>query len=435
MTDTHRCIAVDNCRKRENDGGPAFTEHPNTLCPGCRTRIEQAVHQLPRDWTELRDTLGERATNTGSKIRSSPTAAILISTRKDTLMDAIVDMADRAAAIVSDALHTEQPGARRKIPDQADRGSIAWCAAHHARPHGHRALTDAIDIIEPNIDLLAAAPPEPALVWKKPQRCDDHARLIDSAETTKSDDLVRRAYAAAGTCDDCNGWGRWGQERELVEYSGLQIALELVELHNQTRAELGLTRLRHRFPMPCPRCGNRVGRDDGQTIITCDDRTTCKATWTEREYQFLAGLITRERLDMEILKWLLAEAYSRLDTLQARANILKGSPDETRLAGAGTIILEHVVEITDAHPTPTQRAIATDREATEQRQTTEDNWNWQNEIPYRPPKPKPKTARTQVGSPIPASSLTTLVDIDPDAVLNGDARCRDCNMIHAGACP
>lgn len=426
----HRCIADNGCRRRDDDGG-ALTEHANTLCPACLTRIESAIGQLPRDWQELRAALGDRAATTGAKIRSTPTPAIPISTRKEALMAAIVDMADRAAAIVSDALHTGQP------------------ATYHGRGFptaAQRTLAVSMAITEPNVDLLALAPAEPALVWKKPHRCDTHQHLIGHTEAiladakpdelTKAHEHVRRAYAAAGACDDCNGWGQWGQERELIEMSGLDIALELVELHNQTRAELGKTRLRHRYPMPCPRCGNRVGRDDGETIITCDDRTTCRSTWTEREYKFLAGLITQERLDMEILKWLLTEAYSRLDDAQRRLDMITAADaNALQLPGAGIIIAEAIRQAIDGHQTPAQRAIATDRKATEQRQVDEDNWNWRNETPYRPPKPKRRKATRPVTTPMSASSLTTLTDTD--AAINGSrpANLCSCNMVHAGDCP
>lgn len=452
-TAVHRCIAAAACRKPDTADDTrqgALTEHANTLCPPCRTHIEAAVHQLPRDWAELRHALGEHTHTTGSKIRSTPTPATPISTRKEALMAGIVDMADRAAAVVSNTLHTGQPSARRRPHPEAVLGSIAWCAAQNARPDDAQTVAAAIAIVEPDVELLAAAPPEPALVWKKPHRCDTHHELIETADANcrqtaeaispswdadisalaVAQKQLAAAFALAGGCDDCNGWGQFGQERELVELSGLDIALALVELHNQARAELGLTRLRHRYPMPCPRCGTRVGRDDGQTIITCDDRDTCRASWTEREYQFLAGLITQERLDMEILKWLLAESYWRLDDTQRRINLITSADAAAlNLPGAGAIIVEAVRQALDGHPTPEQRVIATDRQATEQRQTTEDNWNWSNETPYRPPKPKPKKATPPSGPPIHPGSLTMLIDTIVDVVTNGDARCRDCNLI------
>ncbi|BBC67290.1 hypothetical protein MMRN_41860 [Mycobacterium marinum] len=344
----HRCLAGSACREATTgDAGRlgATTITPNTLCPACDSYFTHAIRQLPRDWAELRNALGERSNTTGTKIRSTPTPAIPISTRKEALMAAIVDMTDRAAAIVSDRLHTGQP------------------ATYHGRgipTHAEHVVRASIAIVEPNIDLLISAPAETMMIWAKPARCDTHTRLIVALEEriasetrpkerATAQNQLTRAHHTAGACDDCNGWGHYGQERTLVERSGLDIALELVELHNQTRAELGKTRLRHRYPMPCPRCGGRVGRDDGHTIITCD-RDTCRASWTEREYQFLAGLITRERLDMEILKWLLAEAYTRLDDAQQRLNKL--TPEDLALPGAGLVIAEAMNQAIAGHPTP-----------------------------------------------------------------------------------
>ncbi|WP_373234019.1 hypothetical protein [Mycobacterium marinum] len=415
----HSCLAGPACRSSTGRQG-ATTIAPNTLCPACNTHITNAVRQLPNDWAQLRNALGERSSTTGTKIRSTPTPAIPISTRREALMAAIVDMTDRAAAIVSDRLHTGQP------------------ATYHGRgipTHAQHVVRTSVAIVEPNIDLLAAAPAEPMMVWAKPQRCDTHQHLIGHAEAVlaeakphqieRATQSVRSAYAAAGACDDCNGWGRHGQERQLIDMSGGQLAQQLVDLHNQARAELGHTRLRHNYPMPCPRCGARVGRDDGQTIITCDNRDTCRASWTEREYQFLAGLITRERLDMEILKWLLAEAYARLDDVQARISKITAADTATlTLPGAAEIIVEAVRQATNGHQTPAERAIATDRKATQERQTADDNWAWRNETPYRPPKPKPRKATRQAGPPI--EEL-----VNPEQATNA---CRQCNLIHRGQC-
>lgn len=310
----------------------------------------------------------------------------------------IVETAERAAAAVSEQLHAEPPDPRRKAPhrQRIDGGddapefpgedSVAWNATEAVTPQAFQSLEASLRMTEPNIELLAVAPVE--------------------------------AH---------NVWGKFGETRELVELSGIDIALQLVELHHQTRAELGLTRLRHRYPMPCPRCGGRVGRDDGQTIVTCDDRHDCKSSWTEREYQFLAGLITRERLDMEINKYLLGEAYSRLDDVQRRLNMLTEA--DLMLPGAGLLIFEAMRQAIDGHLPPDGRTVATDRKATEQRQTVEDTWTWQNETPYSPPKPKPRRRLTSADP-----QLSTMVEIDQDAVINGDPRCRECNLIHRGVC-
>lgn len=446
MSDAHRCIADRDCCRGEyvNDRRQgALIEVDGTLCDACHTRIGSAIRQLPRDFAELASSLGDRAASTGQRIRSTPTPAIPISTRKQSLMGEIVDAADRAAAVISDRLRTEQPTGRRKRPQEALPGSIAWCAAEHARPDPHRALTAAVAITQPNVDILAAAKPEPALIWSKPCRCGTHKRAIVIAEAmlehaakpadlAAARDAIRRAYAAAGACDDCNGWWSHGQQRELVDISGLDIALQLVDLHNQARAELGFTRLRHKYELPCPNCGSDVGRDDGTTIVDCK---TCESSWTEREYKFLVGLVLHERLDMEITKYLLAEAYERLDKVAELVEKSEKLGDDTlELPGAGKILNDFVRAAIEGHQPPDKRVPATDREAAAERQNDDDNWTFGNEPRYKRPKIKNRPAPKTVENPIHPQSLTTLIDIDEDAVINGDPRCRQCNMIHAGDC-
>ncbi|MFV8317051.1 hypothetical protein [Mycobacterium sp. 23] len=470
---TLRCLASPNCRNAVTIDGQrlgAMNEQPHTLCPACDKAIHSAIRQLPRDWAELRAALGERSTTTGAKVNSTPTPAMPISARKEALMAAIVDLTDHAADIVSEQLDIQRASALRKPPADAEEGSIAWNAAEHTQAEPQKTLAAAIALIEPHIELLAAAPEQPTLAWQSPSRCAFHAAWIESAERQLAQsmkmpgladaepktirkflrtkfrlkakhpakvrgylDALNDAYRSAGGCEHCGGWCNDGQAREVIEHTGAEILQQLINLHHQARAELGHTRLRHRYPMPCPRCGGRVGRDDGQTIVTCDDRDQCKSSWTEREYQFLAGLITRERYDMEITKYLLAEAYARLDDIQRRLGKL--TPADLALPGAGVIIAEAIRQAIDGHKTPEQRAITTNRKATEQRQDAEDTWAWGgNETRYQRPKPRPKKARRPAGPPIHPSSLLTVIDTDETAALNGRLKCPDCNLIHPGDC-
>ncbi len=468
-----RCLAGPNCRNAvtiDSHRLGAMNEHPNTLCPACDKAISSAIRQLPRDWAELRAALGERSTTTGAKVNSTPTPAMPISARKEALMTAIVDLTDHAADIVSEQLDIQRGSALRKPPADAEEGSIAWNAAEHTRAEPQKTLAAAVALIEPHIELLAAAPEQPTLAWKPPRRCAFHAAWIEAAERQLAHamkmpgladaepkairkflrtkfrlkakhpakvrnnlDALNDAYRSAGGCENCGGWCNDGQAREIIEHTGAEILQQLINLHHQARAELGHTRLRHRYPMPCPRCGGRVGRDDGQTIVTCDDRDQCKSSWTEREYQFLAGLITRERYDMEITKYLLAEAYARLDDVQRRLDKL--TDDDLALPGAGVIIAEAIRQAIAGHKTAADRAISTSRKDTQERQNTEDTWAWgPNEPRYQRPKPKPKKATRPAGPPIHPSSLLTVIDTDEHAALNGRLKCADCNLIHPGDC-
>lgn len=462
----HRCLAGADCRhaqqlEKRRQGAP--TDKPNTLCPPCLTHISSAIRQLPDDWAELRQALGERATNTGQRVHSTPTPAIPISTRKEAIMAAIVETADRAAAVVADQLDTEQPTGRRKTaPEITVKGQITGprpgTPADHAedavRPTAWQAIAAAIAITEPNIALLATAPPEPALVWKRPTRCDVHERLITAAEdafsaATKPRDIaaarerLNHAYHAAGVCEDCGGWCNNGQARELIEQSGIQIALALVELHNQARAELGLTKLRHRYRFPCPDCGGRIYRNDGESIVYCENDP--KHTRTEREYKLVAGQLMTKMAYMEIREYFLAEAYWRLDRVQRLIDIVDNDPKADTDPRIGRMILDHLKGIlTDGapdkddkpipHQTPQQRVAGTDRKSAIERQVDEDNWTWRNEPRYQKPNPKRRKATRPADAPhIHAASLTTLTDINENAATHGK-KCAECNLQHAGEC-
>lgn len=423
----HSCLAGPACRSSTGRQG-ATTITPNTLCPACNTHITNAIRQLPNDWAQLRNALGERSSTTGTKIRSTPTPAIPISTRREALMAAIVDMTDRAAAIVSNQLHTGQP------------------ATYHGRgipKHPEHTVRVSVALVEPNINRLAQAPAEPMLIWAKPRRCHIHTRLIAAADdaltaattpaaTEKAYKRIGRAHAIAGVCDDCNGWGNYGQAREQVEMTGSELLLELVDLHNQARAELGHTRLRHTYTMPCPDCGDRVYRNDGESIVQCEGNT--KHTRTEREYKVLTGLSLEERVTMAHHKFWLAEAYWRLDRLQSLVDKMTGD-ERVDLPGAGSLILEQLAAIlTDGapdedgnsipHQSQKQRATGTDKYSALQRQVDEDNWTWRSEKPYQKPKRKPRKATRQAGPLI--EEL-----VNPEQATNA---CRQCNLVHRGQC-
>lgn len=390
---THDCLAGPACHAGKTIAGqrrPATTEQPDTLCPACSKRITDAIRQLPRDWQELRDALGDRTISDGPKINSTPEPVILVNARREALMANITETAVRAAELVADALNADSP-----FPNYGRRGYPAR-EAH--------SLKKAVRLVEPNTDLLANAPTSEHLIWNA------------------------RGYAL--DYDD--------NPFTVAELSGIDITLQLVDLHHQTRSELGKTRLRHRYAMPCPHCGGRVGRDDGQTVVDCDK---CESSWTEREYKFLAGLIVDERQDMEITKYLLAEAYWRLDRIAKLVNTGAQLNDGTlELPGAGKILNDFIAQALDGHKPPADRVIATTKTITAQRQDDEDTWQWGDRpTAYKPPKPKRKRQRTtHAAGPaqhIHPGSTTTLVDIDEALDTIRGLVCPQCNIVHAGECP
>lgn len=390
--DSHRCIAGPACRNAERIDGQrhgALTADPHTLCDPCTRHIADCARQLPYDYSMLAASLGERSSDTTEFVRSTPTPAMPISAGAEAIMAAICEIADRAAAVVSEALGSEQPDGRRHLPDidirrdvaaklgitpgkrPAAVGTVALRVHDDTRPDPYDKLLADTRLVEPHIDLLTAAPAEPHLVWARPRRCDRHTALIDSAAALikimppgRDKQLAQTEHAAAcraaADCDDCNGWGPNGQARAFTELTGYDIAAQIRDIHHQTRAHLGHTRLRNHFTMPCPAvnaqgiyCGaTTVGHDDGSDWVNC---TTCGVQWLEDEWDFLSTLI--KDWEIEVLRWLLAEAYWRLDTLAAGADAIRDDP-RLNEPGSGTFVLEGIDIILNAgegHKPPNRR--------------------------------------------------------------------------------
>jgi hypothetical protein len=400
-TELHRCLAGPACRQAEKIDGKrhgARTIEAHALCDACTKHIADCARQLPSDYRMLAESLGERRSDTTEFVKSTPTPAIPINAGAEAIMSAICEIADRAAAVVSDQLKTEQPTGRVRLPDidikpevaeklgitpgkrPASVGTVALRTHDDSRPAPISALIANSRLIEPNIDVLAEAPAESHFVWERPQRCAQHDTLITSAEAwlsiapphdrDKAKDELTDALRKAGACDDCNGWStdhRWGQARGSAVYTGLDIAQQIRDIHHQARAHLGHTRLRLHYTMPCPAvdkhgyyCGAlTLGRNDGSDWVDC---TTCGTQWTEREYDWLKTQIAGDK-EIEMLRWLLAEAYWRLDTLQRGANAIRNDPrlDEP---GSGQFVLDGIdiiLNAGDGHQPPDKRQTTPDR--------------------------------------------------------------------------
>lgn len=457
MTDTTlRCITGPWCRAAETINATRYgmvTGTPDTLCEYCETHIAKCCTELLTDYDELSTALGDRHASTTEFVKTSGAApAIPISIAKEALMGEIVDILERAAELVSTALGTDQPDARRNLPKVRNRdgkyvdpeaGSVAANSTDHVRPDAVQRMRAWSAIVEPNITTLATAPEQDVMVWARPKRCDFHTAAVElaeqalknartAAETADAETNLRTARHLAAHCDDCGAWDNWGQAGHLITTTGLDVAKAIVDIHNRVRAELGKTRLRHKYDLPCPRCGSKVGRDDGTTIISCDNES-CRASWTEREFKFLQGLII-EGQETEILKWLLAEAYLRLDRIRDGADKITGDPalEDPR---SGILVLDTVTTILDGHLRPAERKIASDRAEAAARQIEEDNWSWRNESTYRPPRKKRRPKPPYSGPRIKTSSLTTVADTtEPPTTFNRAQVCGHCNEIHAGDC-
>jgi hypothetical protein len=416
----HRCIAAGACRAAR-DGQPALTIDDGVLCDACRTNFEQCVKRLPSDYHMLGAALGEHQSASGDFVRSSPTPAMPISAAAEAVMADIAEILDIAATMVAEQLDIDTPTARRntapKAPVPDENGKLKYIPPERNSVADHaETLTVTVDriqtidacvrLVEPHIDLLAQAPATEVYLWTTPRRCDTHTEQVQAAEAALAQalnmpgadtatpkaisthlraafrkrsrkgglpftekqaaalDPLQRAHRAAANCDTCNAWDtdpQYGQARDLQPLSGLDVLHRIRNTHHRARAHLGHTRLRHHYDMPCPaytRDGNycgapTVGRDDGTEWVNC---TTCGTQWTEREYDWLKTLIAGDK-EIDMLRWLLAEAYWRLDQLQHGVEVAKADP-AIDAPGAGRYLLEGIERILEAghgHQTPDQR--------------------------------------------------------------------------------
>lgn len=334
--EAHRCASGRTCVNadvREFDPitgrpirkGAVVADEP--LCRGCMMRLESAVNHMLDDYDRLSDAIGDSVAGGGDKVHLTRDAAIPLNTAAEALMSRIHDSTTRAAEMVAAEMNMT---------------GRAW------PPNQRLALDRAVKMLAPTLQVLIYIEPQAHHVWDRIPSGDD-------------------------------GWDQNGQPTTIVELSGLDMARELVEINRLVGVQLGKSRLRHHFSMPCPAydykkrryCGAMtVGRDDGADRVNC---STCGTAWTEVEYGFLTGLVVSEikqREENDMLRFLLAEAYWRLDTLRRLAEALQemdveavvndGPEKAAELVGLITSQLSMVLTMGEApHSRPEERRTAT----------------------------------------------------------------------------
>lgn len=291
--DPHRCASGASCVNpdlRETDPetgkairrGAVIVADDGPLCDGCYARLQTAVKFMPKDWLRLKASLGERFGADSDRVHQTRSPGIPLNTAVEALMCRIVEVTDLAASMVESEMRiTKRPASEYRSRQLAT-------------------VDGAVKRLDGTLDVLLDAPAQPMNVWGRIPSGDE-------------------------------GWDdKIGQPRELVEMDGLDVAAEIVRVNREVGRLLGKSRLRHHYSMPCPAldkkgryCGAfTVGRDDGEARVNC---TTCGASWNDAEYDFLSGLVLDEiqlREENDMLRYLLAEAYWRLDSLQLRADAL-----------------------------------------------------------------------------------------------------------------
>lgn len=308
---TARCKAgVDRCWSTSLDG--AGEKHAGVvaaegrLCDKCARHAERVVDGLLDDWDALEVLLGVSARSEGQRVAYTPTPGIPLNVEAEARQVELLELADIAAEMITGA-----------VKEWCDRDGHPIPAADAYRPpRQQRAhLAAAVDIIADNFATLLAVPAEPVLRWDR----SGERRGEEPAEYRKAGPRTYIGLDADGNELDGRG-GRW------LELSGVDVALEIWQVHGKVRGMFGARQrdMRRRMPMPCHGCGNRtLYREYGQELIKC---TTCPPNsdagrgWTEEQYNRLAGL---SRFHMQVVKEdevkELAEAVRRAEDAEARA--------------------------------------------------------------------------------------------------------------------
>jgi hypothetical protein len=396
---SHLCLRGRACRATDP---PAIVEAAGTLCPPCLRHLRSVVKQLPEHWLALHANIGDHAPSGDRdrrvRIRSTRTPPSPVNTARDALAAAIVEAADHAAGIISDILRRQPQPKDAYVGSRMPPGRRRDSTRFRCNEYGW--LKTSVRLIEPNLELLV-----------------EH----------RDDDLLWTMQ-----------WPEDGGDitgAELQQVTGLAVIEQLTVLHNRARAELGKQVLRHRYSLPCPRCGGEVGRLDGEAIITCAPHLGgCGAAWTEREYKWFVGLVAREEME-NVTNWLLAEAYWRLDQMQNITDTLQAMPDVINQAGAGDIILAELQKRLSDHVRPAVRDASTHGDATA-RQDADEQWEWANEPRYKRPRRKAVRKAGPVDHPIAVVSRSTVSE-DPDYTGTETvdrAKLCHCNTVHAGEC-
>ena len=266
VVEVSRCASGRACRAAETVDGrrtAAVVADGRQLCESCTGEARRAFARLPHDWLKLKASLADTGGGAGEKVRSTPTPAAPINVAAEALMARIVDCVKRGDATVREVMGMD-------VMAGSGRGSRAE----------YRFLTAATMRIVPNVDRLIGAPE--GAYWR------GHVGLA---------------------------------------WSGVDVALMALDVRRRVRQHLGETRQREVLHLPCPRCNARAlvrevedrrrwtSATDGVAtpeVIRC---AACEGEWTEAEYRWLSRMVLseRERKEIRVLEWLLAEATWQRD--------------------------------------------------------------------------------------------------------------------------
>jgi len=210
------------------------------LCRSCRTRVERVIREAPADVHLLGRLLGATGEGGGERVRGSRELTTPLRLGIDALRGHIDFELSYWAEVLS-----------------AELGS-PWDSQMHTRSRTAARVQQAAAYLLPRVDALIKLGPQERYAW------------------TQDGELVR----------DADG------ECEVVERSGLEGALRLVELHHRVRHATGRTHLVHRLTPACPWCDQcTLVRHNGSDTVECE---SCGRLIPERHYSWFVGVLVEQ---------------------------------------------------------------------------------------------------------------------------------------------
>ncbi|ORA25186.1 hypothetical protein [Mycobacterium aquaticum] len=291
MTELHRCVVpAGRCLGTELDNRgtkhAAIVTADGQLCEKCIRHVSKIFKRLEDDWDALEVLMGEKQSQQGVRVSYTSSPGVPLNTDAEAKQVLMLELVDLAADIVAAAIDKDYtPPVKRSLR-----------------------LQTGVDLVHPNLSVLLEAPADWVLRW-------DRSGEVHGEEPTEYVKLGPGKYQ--GLDRDGNELDGTGGRHVLM--SGVDIALELWGLHDLIRGMYGARKRdqRREYPMPCHGCGRRaLHREYGTDLIHCS-KCPPNSQWgrgfTEDDYHRLAGftkfhLKVQEEADMELLKWLLAEA-------------------------------------------------------------------------------------------------------------------------------
>lgn len=236
----HPCSEPGGCGhthrvKTQRTGTPIMAARG--LCVTCQRVVTDAITELPRNYVELNLALAHGEVGMTDLVSATP----------DPPAPLRVDIAALRHDIVAAACTWAEP--------VSEKLGITWDSQgidRHTRP-GWR-LQRATRILSLNMPVLLALAPTPVRDWAD------------------------------------NGW--YSTLERDNDPDGVDGALQLLALHQISRAALGQTRLVHLLPAPCPHCSVlALVRDNGADNVHCRN---CRLKWSEADYLRLTLILVAD---------------------------------------------------------------------------------------------------------------------------------------------